>query len=79
MHAQRRPGGQRCFLDLLKAVRPRVYLCGHLHVAQRRDLHDPPCAVLNTGDLPRGGHYVVLRSPATAEKAEPLSIEARRL
>jgi uncharacterized protein len=54
-----RPGGQRCFLDLLHRVRPRVHLCGHLHVAQRRDLTDPPCAVLNTGSL-RNGHYVVL-------------------
>lgn len=55
-----RPGGQRCFLDLLKTVRPRVHLCGHVHVAQRRDLSsDPPCAVLNTGALPQG-HYVRL-------------------
>ena len=54
-----RPGGQRCFLDLLRAVRPRVHLCGHLHVAQRRDLEEPPCQVLNTGALPQG-HYVVL-------------------
>ena len=54
-----RPGGQRCFLDLLKAVRPQVHFCGHLHVAQRRDLSDPPAAVLNTGSL-GNGHYVVL-------------------
>lgn len=54
-----RPGGQRCFLDLLKAVRPHVHLCGHLHVAQRRDLAEPPTVVLNTGSL-RDGHYVVL-------------------
>ena len=54
-----RPGGQRCFLDLLKAVHHRVYLCGHLHVAQRRDLTEPPVAALNTGSL-RDGHYVVL-------------------
>jgi Icc-related predicted phosphoesterase len=69
-----RPGGQRCFLDLLKAVRPRVHLCGHLHVAQRRDLPDPPCAVLNTGDLPRG-HYVVL----LPDEAGIPECEARRL
>lgn len=54
-----RQGGQRCFLDLLNHVRPHVHLCGHLHVAQRRDLTTPPCAVLNTGSL-RDGHYVVL-------------------
>jgi Icc-related predicted phosphoesterase len=69
-----RPGGQRCFLDLLKTVRPRVHLCGHLHVAQRRDLTDPPSAVLNTGALPQG-HYVLLtRTPVGV-----LTAEARRL
>lgn len=56
-----RPGGQRCFLDLLKAVRPRVHLCGHLHVAQRRDLAEPPCAVLNSGALPRGNYVLLTR------------------
>jgi uncharacterized protein len=69
-----RPGGQRCFLDLLKAVRPRVHLCGHLHVAQRRDLHDPPTAVLNTGALP-GGYYVVV----SHHEDTVLTIEARGL
>ncbi len=70
-----RSGGQRCFLELLKAVRPNVYLCGHLHVAQRRDLTDPPCAVLNTGALP-SGHYVLLH---TNEDGAALTAEARRL
>jgi uncharacterized protein len=68
-----RPGGQRCFLDLLKSVRPVVALCGHLHVAQQRDLSDPPCRVLNTGALPEG-HYVVL----TGDEGGPVA-EARRL
>lgn len=58
-----RPGGQRCFLDLLKSVHPRIYLCGHLHVAQQRDLTDPPCTVLNTGALP-DGHAVIVMSEA---------------
>lgn len=66
-----RPGGQRCFLDVLKSVRPRVHLCGHLHVAQRCDLSDPPCAVLNTGALP-DGRYVLL----TGDNGEVLA-EAR--
>lgn len=56
-----RPGGQKCFRDLLYAIRPKVYLCGHLHVAQRRDLNDPPCAVLNTGSL-RAGAFVRLNT-----------------
>ncbi len=70
-----RPGGQRCFLELLKAIQPRVYLCGHLHVAQQRDLSDPPCQVFNTGALPRG-HYVVLTA---SENGGALAAEARRL
>lgn len=64
-----RPGGQRCFLGLLQAVRPQVYLCGHLHVAQRRDLSDPPCAVINTGDLPRGS-YVMVKKTADGVSAD---------
>jgi Icc-related predicted phosphoesterase len=56
-----RPGGQRCFLDLFKSVRPHIHLCGHLHVAQRRDIVDPPSSVLNTGSL-RDGNYIVLTS-----------------
>jgi len=60
-----RPGGQRCFLGLLQTVRPHVHLCGHLHVAQRRDLSNPPSSILNTGSL-RDGHYVVVtRDPTT--------------
>jgi Icc-related predicted phosphoesterase len=74
-----RPGGQRCFLELLKTVRPRVYLCGHLHVAQRRDLaSDPPCAVLNTGALPQGALPYVLLEAGDGEAAI-LRAESRRL
>ena len=71
--ASGRPGGQRCFLDLLKMVHPHIHLCGHLHVAQRRDLSDPPVAVLNTGSI-RDGHYVVLETGNGA-----LAVDARRL
>ena len=55
-----RPGGQRCFRDLLYAIRPKFYLCGHLHLPQRRDLTQPACAVLNAGALPQGTHPFVL-------------------
>ena len=58
---------------MLRAVRPRVHLCGHLHLAQRRDLAEPPVAVLNTGGLPQGD-YVLLTAGAAA-----LQVEARRL
>lgn len=69
-----RPGGQRCFLDLLKTVKPRVYLCGHIHQAQRRDLSDPLCSVFNTGDTPRGTYVVIEQSDAG-----DLSADLRRL
>ena len=28
-----RHGGQRCFLEALNTIKPRLHLCGHLHVA----------------------------------------------
>lgn len=59
-----RPGGQKCFRDLLYTVRPQVYLCGHLHVAQRRNLLDPPCTVINTGSL-RTGAFLRLSTQLT--------------
>jgi Icc-related predicted phosphoesterase len=66
-----RPGGQRCFLDLLKTTHPLVHLCGHIHVAQRRDLAEPGSIVLNTGSL-REGHYIRLtRSGSGGITAEP--------
>ena len=65
-----RPGGQRCFLDLLQTVRPRLYLCGHLHLAQTRTLTDPPCTVFNTGALPHGGHYIEITTDAANRIAQ---------
>ena len=56
-----RPGGQRCFLQLLQAVKPRVHLCGHLHVAQRQEVGQPPCLVLNTGTLMSGSYALLER------------------
>ncbi|MES2461362.1 MAG: metallophosphoesterase [Armatimonadota bacterium] len=69
-----RPGGQRCFLDLLRKVRPSVHLCGHVHIAQRRDVAEPPSLVINTGSL-RDGHYTVL----TRSIAGGITAEAKRL
>ena len=68
-----RPGGQRCFLDLLHAVAPRLHLCGHLHVAQRRELATPPCTVLNTGTLQVGSYALI-----TLDGDDPTA-ELRRL
>ena len=54
-----KPGGQKCFLRLLQTVRPRIYLCGHLHVPQTKTLKSPPCKAYNTGDFPRGSYVVI--------------------
>ena len=47
-------GGQICFLHLLRRVEPKLYFCGHLHVAQERLLLNPPTHVFNTGSLQNG-------------------------
>ena len=57
-----KPGGQKCFLRLLQAVRPRIYCCGHLHVPQTRTISDPPCVAFNTGELPRGNYVRIEKS-----------------
>jgi Icc-related predicted phosphoesterase len=41
-------GGQSCFRDAFEVVRPRLYLCGHLHLPQLERTTDR-WAVLNTG------------------------------
>jgi uncharacterized protein len=51
-------GGQRCFLDALHQIAPRVHLCGHLHVAQERALSDGR-KVINVGATPAGSVAVV--------------------
>jgi uncharacterized protein len=53
-----RHGGQRCFLDAFKAVKPRLHLCGHLHRGQERVLQDGR-KVMNVGATPEGSIVVV--------------------
>lgn len=53
-----RHGGQRCFLDALHIVHPRLYLCGHLHVAQQRVLKDGQ-VVINAGYACKGDYWVI--------------------
>ncbi len=48
-----RHGGQRCFLEAFRAISPRIHLCGHLHVAQVRELKDGR-KVINVGATPQG-------------------------
>ncbi len=67
-------GGQRCFLDANQAIRPRVHLCGHLHVAQERTLKDGR-RVLNVGATPEGSVVVIEVEPggpvARLERFDP--------
>ena len=51
-------GGQRCFLDAFQTIRPRIHLCGHLHVAQERTLADGR-KVINVGATPDGSVAIV--------------------
>lgn len=51
-----RHGGQKCFLDALDTVRPRLYLCGHLHKAQSRQMTDGRL-VVNIGHTSSGDYW----------------------
>ncbi len=53
-----RHGGQRCFLDAFNVIKPRIHLCGHLHVAQERVLKDGR-KVINVGATPQGSIALV--------------------
>ena len=55
-----RPGGQKCFLDLVKSVQPHVHLCGHLHVPQMYVAANQQISV-NTGALPDGCYALVTK------------------
>lgn len=50
---QNRHGGQRCFLRAFQLARPRVYLTGHLHMAQEHRTKDG-LIVRNVGQTPKG-------------------------
>jgi Icc-related predicted phosphoesterase len=56
---QNRHGGQRCFLQAFQAIRPRVYLTGHLHRAQEYTTRDG-IVVRNVGETPRGDAALVI-------------------
>ncbi|MFI5459941.1 MAG: metallophosphoesterase [Isosphaerales bacterium] len=53
-----RHGGQRCFLEAFNTIKPRLHVCGHLHVAQERTLKDGR-RVINVGATPEGSIVVV--------------------
>jgi Icc-related predicted phosphoesterase len=67
-----RRGGQRCFLLANQAIRPRVHLCGHLHVAQERTLKDGR-QVINIGTTAEGSVVLVEDSaPGLSARLERL-------
>ena len=49
-------GGQRCFLDAFHVISPRLYLCGHLHVPQKRVLKDGRI-IINVGYTREGDYW----------------------
>ena len=51
-------GGNRCFLDAFKRIKPRVHLCGHLHVRHIRSFSDGTTAI-NIGES-RNGDYALI-------------------
>lgn len=51
-------GGQRCFLDAFKIVQPRLYVCGHLHRPQHRQLKSG-AIIINVGYTACGDYAVV--------------------
>ncbi|MCS7252957.1 MAG: metallophosphoesterase family protein [Armatimonadota bacterium] len=51
-------GGQRCFLEAFKLIRPKLYACGHLHLPQHRKLKDGTL-VINIGYTNLGDYAVV--------------------
>lgn len=51
-------GGQRCFLEAFKLIRPKLYVCGHLHLPQHRQLKDG-ALIINVG-YTRAGDYAVV-------------------
>jgi len=59
---QQRHGGQSCFLRAFQALRPRVYLTGHLHRAQEHRTRDGQ-VVRNVGQTPRGDATLITLAP----------------
>jgi Icc-related predicted phosphoesterase len=53
-----RHGGQRCFLEAFQTVKPRLHLCGHLHVPQQRVLKDGR-QIINVGTTSQGSFVVI--------------------
>jgi Icc-related predicted phosphoesterase len=53
-----RHGGQKCFLEAFKTIRPRIHFCGHLHIPQEKTLRDGS-KVINVGATPQGSVAVV--------------------
>jgi uncharacterized protein len=53
-----RHGGQRCFLNAFHTIRPRLYICGHLHVPQQRVLKGGQ-VIINAGYTCEGDYWLL--------------------
>jgi len=53
-----RHGGQRCFLRALQALRPAIYLTGHLHRAQEHVTREGQ-VIRNVGQTPNGEAVII--------------------
>lgn len=70
--AEGRHGGQMSFLEAVQKVKPRLYLCGHLHNQQMKTYGDSLIAA-NVGHT-ANGDYLLIEPQANA-----WSVEARNL
>lgn len=66
-----RHGGQTCFLRAFQALRPAVYLTGHLHRAQEHATREGQ-VVRNVGQTPRGD-AVIIDWTAAGPEVRPLA------
>ncbi len=69
-------GGQRCFLEAFRLIRPKAYLCGHLHRPQLRQLKDGSF-VLNVGTTALGDYAVLDLAPNQAEIVKRVTLSAQ--
>lgn len=67
-----RHGGHRMFLEAVKAAKPKIHLCGHLHLQQTKFYEDGRIAA-NVGDTSTGD-YILIDCYGDDWKLEPRSL-----
>jgi uncharacterized protein len=71
--AGNRHGGQRCFLQAFQALRPKVYLTGHLHRAQEHRTLDGQ-VIRNVGHTPSGDAALITIIDSGALTVQPFRV-----